>query len=140
MTYPPREEYVIYEGPAFTVEWYYTEEGYMPAYEFFKDMDESTQDRFLAMVKYMADSAHGTHLPKTMYNIEDQEHKIYAFKPHGQRFFNFMTAGHKIIVTNAYSKSSQKMTKKDLEKLKISIAYKEDYSGRVARGDYYEKN
>lgn len=46
--------------------------------------------------------------------------------------------GKKIIITNAYTKSSQKMRKKDLEKLKMAIQYKENYLKRTERGNYYE--
>ena len=131
--------YIIYEGPTYTVEWYYTEQGKMPGYEYFLSMAEQAQSRFLYMVKYLADAPRGESLPKTMYNIEDKENQIYAFKPSDERFFSFMFRGGKIIVTNAYRKASRQMTKRGKEKLKTSIKYREDYIRRVKEGLYYEK-
>ena len=74
-----------------------------------------------------------------MYRVEERENKIYAFKPGGERFFNFTAEGRKIILTNAYSKHSQKMTKQGLESLEIAIKYKKDYLKRSREGTYYGK-
>ena len=136
---PPQESYTIYEGRSFAVEWYYTEKGEMPAHEFYKEMEERLRARFLALVKYLADASYGTFLPKTDYNIEDRRERIYAFKPHRARFFNFMTKGKRIVVTNAFYKHSQKLTKQDRETLGTAMRYKEDYFERNKRGEYYEK-
>ncbi len=87
----------------------------------------------------MADSPIGTRLPKTLYNLEDAEHKIYAFKPKDHRFFNFVTVGRKIIIIDAYRKHSQQMTKKDINLLRTVITCKEDYLNRVKGGNYYER-
>ncbi|OGR89449.1 MAG: hypothetical protein A3A86_03350 [Elusimicrobia bacterium RIFCSPLOWO2_01_FULL_60_11] len=101
-------------------------------------MSDLEQDRLDDMVRYLADSPFGTHLPATMYRIEDREEKVYAFKPGDGRFFNFMTEGRKIILTNAYRKHSQKMMKQDLEALEIAIKYKHDRIRRLEEGTYYE--
>ena len=63
--------------------------------------------------------------------------KIFEFKPIGHRFFNFFYEGGKIIITNAYIKKSQKVSKKALEKAKT---IKKDYISRVKGGVYYEKS
>ena len=52
------------------------------------------------------------------------------------RFFNFFYKGGKIIITNAYTKKSQKVDRKELNKAKN---IKRDYIRRVERGVYYEK-
>ncbi|MFH1259406.1 MAG: hypothetical protein ABII74_06320 [Elusimicrobiota bacterium] len=88
---------------------------------------------------FTADTRPGTILPKTLYRVEDHENKIYALKPRDERFFNFMTIGAKIIVTNAYHKHSQKMTKQDMEHLRTAVRYKQDYLNRIREGTYYEK-
>ena len=129
--------YIIYKGPTYTVEWYYTEDGEMPAYEYYSKMEEKIQARFLYMVKYLADSLGKVRLPVTMYNIEDRKEGIYALKPKAERFFNFMYKGGKVIVTNAYRKHSQKMTREGKEKLKIAVKHKKDYLRRVKEGTYY---
>jgi hypothetical protein len=133
------DNYIIYEGRTYTVEWYYTEQGKLPGYEYFLRAEERVQDRFLYMVKYLADAPRGKYLPKAMYNIEDRKEQIYAFKPSYERFFSFMFRGGKIIVTNAYRKDSQQMTKQGKEKLNTSIKFREDYIHRVKEGLYYEK-
>ena len=130
-------DYVIYKGPAYIIEWYYTQDGKMSAYEYFKDMEERDQARFLYMVKYLADSSKGIRLPATMYKLEDRAEKVYAFRPGAERLFNFMYKGGKVIVTNAYRKHSQRMNKKDREKLKIAVKCKKDYLKRVKEGTYY---
>ncbi|MDO8756652.1 MAG: hypothetical protein Q7J64_01455 [Elusimicrobiota bacterium] len=59
-------------------------------------------------------------------------------KPRDERFFNFMTAGAKIIVTNAY-RHSQRMTKADLECLQVAVRRRQDFLRRAQDGTYYEK-
>lgn len=54
------------------------------------------------------------------------------------RFFNFTTEGSVVIITNAYHKHSQKMTKQDLEELRIAGRYRQDYLRRGKEGTYYE--
>jgi hypothetical protein len=132
-------DYVVYEGASYIVEWYYTQDGKMPGYEYFKRMAEQAQNRFFYMIKYFADSPKGTKLPRIMYNLEDKKEKIYAFKPQEERLFNFMYKSGKVIITNAYRKHSQKMDKQDREKLKIAINYKKDYIKRIKEGTYYAK-
>jgi hypothetical protein len=135
---PLPEEFLYYAGTTFTVEWYYTMSAEMPAREHYLGMDEVDQMRLDHMVKYVADKPFGTLLPRTLYRIEDREHKIYAFKPRDERFFNFTTAGKKIIITNCYRKHSPKMGKGDLEKLAYAIRCRQDYLRRVREGIYYE--
>jgi len=137
--YPPPEEFILHDGLTFRVEWYYTDDGEMPARGCYLELPEGDQMRLLYLVKFMADRPFGSNrLPATMYRLEDAENKIYAFKPHAHRFFNFTTEGRAIILTNAYRKHSKKMTKQDLEKLAISATSRQDYLRRVREGTYYE--
>lgn len=138
---PPRPEYddvLIHSGRHFTAEWYYAVDGCLPALDYYNTLTEMDQDRFDDMIRYLCETRPGTLLPKTMYRIEDHSHKIYALKPRDERFFNFMTTGAKIIITNAYHKHSQQMTKSDLESLQIAVRCKQDYLRRVKEGSYYE--
>ena len=50
-----------------------------------------------------------------------------------------MATGAKVVITNAYHKHSQQMTRADLECLKTAVRYKRDYLRRVGEGTYYEK-
>jgi hypothetical protein len=132
------EKVLIYSGRYFSAEWYSTADGVRPAFDYYNDLREVDQDRFDDMVKYFCETRPGAILPKTLYRIEDRENKIYALKPRDERFFNFMTEGARVIITNAYHKHSQQMTKADLEELKIAIRYRQDYLKRVKEGTYYE--
>jgi len=131
---------VYYAGLTFTVEWYRDGAGRLPAKEYYGRLSKEEQKRLDDLVTYLADSPLGTRLPKTLYNEEDAENKIYAFKPKEHRFFNFMTIGKKIIIVDAYRKHSQQMTKKDLNLLKTVIVAKNDYLQRVKAGTYYERH
>ncbi len=132
--------YVIYEGRTYCVEWYFKQDGTMPGLEFYHTLSESDKGRFIVLAQHLANADRGTFLPKTHYNLEDAEHGIYAFKPHSQRFLNFMAVGRKIIVTNGFHKQSQKVRQKEREDIKKSISHKNDYEIRVKRGEYYEKS
>lgn len=136
--YPDYDDVLIHPGCYLTAEWYYTMEGKMPARDYYEALAEVDQDRFDDMVRYLCGTRPGSLLPKTLYRIEDHANKIYALKPRDERFFNFTTAGAKVIVTNAYHKHSQQMTKADLERLKAAVRYKNDYLTRVKGGAYYE--
>lgn len=135
--YPKCEDVLYYEGKTFMVEWYYTQDGKLPGLQYYQSMREGEQERLDYMVKYMADSPIGTTLPKVMYRVEDKKNKIYAFKPAEHRFFNFTTQGRRIIITNAYRKHSQKMTRQDLEKLRVAGNHRTDYLRRMKEGTYY---
>jgi hypothetical protein len=138
ITYPHPDDYLFYEGKTFSVEWYYTAAGRLPAYDYFLGMDETDQERLRGAVAYIADRPIGTILPRTIYRLEDAADKIYAFKPRDERFFNFMTAGRRIIITNAYRKHSRKMGRIDREDLAVAIRYRADYIRRRQEGTYYE--
>ncbi len=133
------DNYYVYGGKTFEVEFYVTQDWKVPAFEYHEEMADEEQRRFLAVVQLIADSPIGTIFPKTIYNIEDKAHGIYAIKPSAQRFFSFMTPDRRIILTTAYRKHSQKMTKIDKEILKTAIRFKKDYDDRTKRGIYYGK-
>ncbi len=130
--------YVICVGRTSQVEWYYKQDKTMPAYEFYRSLTKSDKARFMVLVQHLANAQRGTFLPKKNYNIEDSKHGIYAFKPHAERFLNFMTSGSKIIITNGFQKQSQKIREKERSEIERSIRSKQDYELRIKRGDYYE--
>jgi hypothetical protein len=139
ITIKQNPQYLYYAGSTFTVEWYMNEAGEMKACEYYESLSKDEQKRLYYIVRYFADSPLGTHLPKTLYNLEDAENKIYAFKPKDYRFFNFMTAGKKVIIVDGYRKHSQKMGKKDLHLLDAVVQAKNSYLKRAEEGTYYER-
>lgn len=73
--------YYIYGGKTFEIEFYVTQDGSVPGYEYHKRMNDQEQRRFLAVIQIIADAPIGTIFPKMIYNIEDKEHSVYAIKP-----------------------------------------------------------
>jgi len=138
LTYPRPEDILIYEGPYFTAEWYYTKTGELPARTYYAGLGELDRRGFFHLVKLFCDTRPGQFLPKTMYRVEDVANKIYAFKPRDERYFNFTTSGAKVIVTNAYHKHSREMTKQDLNELRFAVKCRADYMNRVTENTYYE--
>ncbi len=132
MKYPKYEEYVFYQGKKFQIEFYYDENGELPAKEYFESSEYHVQIKLLALVKYMAEN--GKLFDITKFRQVDKNNKIYEFKPKSERFFNFFYDGQKIIITNAYRKKGQKVNKKELER---AINIKKDYEFRTKGGVYY---
>jgi len=135
MTLPQKEEYVFYQGEKFQVEFYFTETGKMPAKEYLEKESLEVQVKLAALVQYIAD--HGKLFDITKFRKVDTKDNIFEFKPVDHRFFSFFYKGKKIIITNAYMKKSQKVSKRDLEKAKNM---KKTYIDRFKGGIYYEKN
>src|SRR5437870_121907 len=135
MSVPIREDYVFYEGQKFSVEFYFTQKGKMPAKEYFDLAEELVKVKFLALVKHMADS--GRLFDERKFRIVDRREKIYEFKPKEERFFNFFYENRRIIITNAYCKKGQRVDQRELDK---AINFKMDYEFRVKGGIYYEIN
>ena len=135
MKRPKKEDYIFYQGERFQVEFYFTETGEMPAKEYLGKESLGVQVKLAALVKYIAD--HGRLFNKTKFRKVDSKENIFEFKPADHRFFSFFYEGKKIIITNAYMKKSQKVSKRDLEKAKNM---KRTYAARLKGGNYYEKN
>ena len=66
---------------------------------------------------------------KTKFNNEGDE--IYAFKPQPDRFLSFFTYGKKIIVTNGFTKKTDKIPKKEKD---LALRLRKDYLERKAGG------
>jgi len=115
-----KQDCVIYEGPCFTVEWFYDSTGYSQAFEYFEATSQAQKRKFLVLVKRMADF--GKIMDKTKFRNEGDE--IYAFKPKPDRYLCFFIKGKKIIITNSFCKKTDKLPKKEKDKsLKVREAY-----------------
>jgi hypothetical protein len=127
----PHQEFVAYEGEKFTIEWPFNTKGSSVALEYFETLTDDEQISVLSLFEIMG--KFGELKNKTKFRYEDD--KIYAFKPQPHRFLCFFFKGHKIIVTNAFHKKSDKLPKN--EKVR-AMKFKEDYELRIKRGDYYD--
>lgn len=121
---------LIYKGEFYSVEWYFDDDGYSQAYEYFLKESAVQKRRFLILVKKIADF--GTIYDTTKFRSEGDN--IYAFKPQPDRYLCFFFTGKKIIVTNAYHKKSDKLPPSEKSTaLKIMAAYKQAVSEKNVR-------
>ena len=102
---------IIYAGEYFSVEWYYDENGYSQAYEYFLSVQDIQKRKFLVLVKRIADFGKIFDITK----FRNEGDGIYAFKPQPDRYLAFFFAGKKIIVTNAFCKKVDKLPNSEKE-------------------------
>ena len=111
---------VIYVGEHFTVEWYYEENGYSQAYEYFLTASDIQKRKFLILVKRIADFGRIFDITKFRHEGDN----IYAFKPQPDRYLSFFVVGRKIIVTNGFCKKTDKLPDSERE---LALRYKNNY-------------
>jgi len=119
---------VIYSGPKFSIEWYYTKDGKSAAFDFFAESTEGLQDKFLVLVKRMGEFGKISDTAK----FRNEGDGIYAFKPQPDRYLSFFTDNKKIIVTNGFVKKTEKLPKNEK---KLAIKYRKDYFARKKGGE-----
>ena len=125
------KNFIAYEGPKFTIEWYYTEDGKIPALEYFHGLDNDEKIKTLDLFKLMATEG-------KIYNqqkFRNEHDQIYAFKPKPHRFMCFFFVGKRIIITNGFVKKKDELP---AEEKKRALKYQKDYEGRFKAGKYYE--
>jgi phage-related protein len=122
---------ILYQGPAFTVEWYYDEKGRSEAREFFLGLPDERKAALLALAQRLGDS--GSIRNDTKFRNEGE--KIFAFKPQPERFLCFFFTGRKVIITNGFHKKTQRLPAAEKER---ALRAKQDYERRVKERKYYE--
>ena len=118
----------IYIGAKFTIEWYYDKKGKSVAKEFFMESSEELQDKFLILVKKMAELGKIYDIKK----FRNEGDGIFAFKPQPDRYLSFFTYGSKIIITNGFKKKTSKLPENEK---KLALKLKEDYFSRNCGGE-----
>lgn len=126
-----KKEFIVYEGPEFTIEWYYDNRGKSLAKAYFDDLDR--ERKLEAFELFMTMAKIGKILNITKFRHEGDG--IYAFKPKPDRFLCFFYSGKKIIITNAFEKKQDKLS--PVEKKK-ALSCQKDYKARVEEGEYYD--
>ena len=122
----------IYQGSAFTVEWYTDDRGRSAAFHYFESLSIERRVRFLKLVRIMAEA--GKIFDTTKFRNEGEQ--IYAFKPQPDRFLCFFFHGRRIIVTNGFEKKSDKLPPGEKDR---ALRAKADFELRFKQGAYYEK-
>lgn len=115
-----KEDCVIYEGLFFQIEWYFDSKGNSQPFDYFQECDLTQKRKFLMLCQRMGDF--GKILDYTKFRNEGDE--IFAFKPQPDRYLCFFRKGKKIIVTNAYRKSGDKLPKSQKD---LAIKNRTDY-------------
>ncbi|GHV56517.1 hypothetical protein FACS1894182_03240 [Bacteroidia bacterium] len=115
---------VIYVGEYFTVEWYFDDNGYSQAYEYFVSVTDLQKRKFLVLVKRIADV--GKIFDITKFRSEGND--IYAFKPQPDRYLAFFVVGKKIVITNAFCKNTDKLSHSEKE---LALRYRNDYLSKL---------
>lgn len=123
---------VAYEGDEYTIEWYCDARGYSQALDFFETQPKPKQRKLLNLFRLMGD--HGEIRDETKFRNE--EDGIYAFKPQPDRYLCFFYVGKKIIVTNAFTKKTQKLPQNEKER---ALKAYQSYKKRVKEREYYEE-
>ena len=127
-----KREIVAYSGQCFTIEWYYNEKRESPALEYFLQLSDDRQDKLFTLLKRLGEI--GKIFDETKFRNEGD--KIFAFKPHPDRYLCFFFSGRKIIITNAFEKKTQKLPKGEKE---VALKAKVSYESLVKGKKYYEK-
>lgn len=123
-------EYIAYAGEKFTIEWYFDAKDKSQPLEYFEDITESQQDKFLFLLKTMGDIGKVNNKEK----FRNEGDGIYAFKVHPDRYLCFFFKDQKIIITNAFAKKQKKLPKKEKNK---ALNHYDDYVLRIEKGEYY---
>ena len=90
------QEYIFYHGEKFQVEFYFTDDGELPAKKYLEEASLEAKVKLAALVKRMAEV--GKIFDITKFRLVDPKERLYEFKPLNHRFFNFFYKGRKIII------------------------------------------
>ena len=118
-----KDDCIIYKGKIFQIEWYYDAKGNSQPYDYYESCDLSQKRKFLMLCQRMGDFGKINDTTK----FRNEGDGIFAFKPQPDRYLAFFKKGHKIIVTNAYRKSGNKMPKNEKN---LAVKNMEDYLSR----------
>lgn len=126
-------EAVVYQGKAFTIEWYVDRRGHSESYDYYQSLPIERRVKLMKLAKLLGET--GRIFDSTKFRNEGDQ--VFAFKPQPDRFLCFFFTGRKIIITNAFEKKSQKLPSGEKER---ALRAKADYEYRVKKGEYYETN
>ncbi len=126
------KSFIAYQGPAFTIEWYYDCKFKSSALEYFLELSPERQDQVLKLFRLMGDRGRIDNTTK----FRNEGEGIYAFKPQPDRFLCFFCKGKRIVVTSAFEKKQHKLPPSEKQR---ALGVKKDYEKRVEGGVYYGK-
>lgn len=122
------EKYLVYRGSRKNIEWYYDFNGKSQHANYYGGLGLREKNKFLRFMCLIGEN-------EKILNITKFRHegcRIYAIKIECHRFYCFFTFDARVIITNAYTKKSQKAVAKE------RINARGYYFERVMKGCYYE--
>ncbi len=125
-------KYVVYQGKAFTIEWYFSDKNKSQSKEYFLSLDISQKKKAMNLFQLFGEVG-------KIFNIEKFRNEgdgIYTFKPQPDRFLCFFAKGNKVIVTNGFVKKSNKLPEN--EKIK-ALKFMKDYNEKISKNLYYKE-
>ena len=126
-----QKDYRAYEDENLTIEWSYKENSDSSVQEYFEELTLMEQKQLVTSFMIFGTTGRLYNTEKFRYEGD----RIFVFKVYQYRFFCFLAQSKKIIITNAYRKKEQKISK--VEKAK-AVRARALYIQRVQEGTYYE--
>lgn len=123
--------YLAYEGTKLNIEWFFNNKGRSRALEYYHSLDPSTKKKFWFLLRALADRGY----IKSKEKFRHEGDQIYAFKISQTRYLCFFEKDSKLIITNAFTKKTDKCPKHEKER---ALASRDDYLYRMKKGTYYE--
>ncbi|MCL2177332.1 MAG: type II toxin-antitoxin system RelE/ParE family toxin [Firmicutes bacterium] len=117
---------MVYNKGMWIVDYYETESGSAPAEEYIKTLDAKTRAKVHRQIGLLQSVGKELRMPYSRY-MEDGILELRISTGNEIRIFYFFTANKKIILTNGFTKKTQKTPAKELDKAK---KYKSDYEQR----------
>ncbi len=125
------KKFIAHEGERFTIEWYFDGRGKSVALEFYRELSQSQKEKLFYLFYMLADTGKIRNEEKFRYEGD----QIYAFKVSPDRFLCFFYEGARVVITNAYTKKTDKMPSKEKQR---AVKSKADYTKRYNEGSYYD--
>ena len=117
----------IYVGSKFTMEWYFDKNGKSAAQEYYLETPREQKRKLYVLAKRMCEFGKINDVTK----FRNEGDSIYAFKPQPDRYLSFFTDGRKIIITNGFTKKTDKLPKNEKD---LAMKYRQDYLERKSGG------
>jgi len=112
-----------------SVEYYKTESGKMPAYDFISSLPVKMRAKAFKELELLEEFGPMIKMPYSRHIQEGLHELRIKHASDIARVFYFFFVGEKIILTNGFIKKTQKTPKKEIEK---ALQYKRDFEGRFS--------
>ncbi len=130
----------ILDGPYRGLEWFWDEDGSMPALDVFEGLPLRDQDDFVASIEHWGNTPAGLRPVETRINTEDTSPVIVAVKAGKHRFTAFREEiGPTWIVYAHYLKEGRTRDKTGDRAVEATKRARDRYFKRVKDGTYYER-